>query len=98
MKTVGIRDLEAHLSAYLRDVTRGERLLVTDRGRVVAELRQPDAAERSGLPEQRLHEERQSWTDAERREQVERVGEELIEKLGLRRLARQAKRPIRKVS
>jgi hypothetical protein len=29
---------------------------------------------------------------------VERVGEELIERLGLRRLARQAQRPIRRVS
>jgi hypothetical protein len=47
---------------------------------------------------ERLHEERQSWTEAERREQVERVGEELIERLGLRRLARQAQRPIRRVS
>jgi antitoxin (DNA-binding transcriptional repressor) of toxin-antitoxin stability system len=55
MKTVGVRDLKAHLSAYLRDVARGERLLVTDRGRIVAELRQPGAAERSGLPEDLLY-------------------------------------------
>jgi antitoxin (DNA-binding transcriptional repressor) of toxin-antitoxin stability system len=41
MKAVGVRDLKAHLSSYLRDVAAGEVVLVTDRGRVVAELRTP---------------------------------------------------------
>jgi antitoxin (DNA-binding transcriptional repressor) of toxin-antitoxin stability system len=41
MKAVGVRDLKAHLSSYLRDVAAGEVVLVTDRGRVVAELRLP---------------------------------------------------------
>ena len=41
MKAVGIRELKARLSRYLRDVQAGEVILVTDRGRVVAELRQP---------------------------------------------------------
>jgi antitoxin (DNA-binding transcriptional repressor) of toxin-antitoxin stability system len=41
MKAIGIRDLKAHLSRYLREVGAGEVLLVTDRGRVVAELRAP---------------------------------------------------------
>ncbi|MBK6308217.1 MAG: type II toxin-antitoxin system prevent-host-death family antitoxin [Gemmatimonadetes bacterium] len=41
MRTIGIRDLKAHLSQTLRDVQRGELYLVTDRGRVVAELRPP---------------------------------------------------------
>lgn len=41
LKTVNIRALKDRLSAYLRDVQRGDILLVTDRGRVVAELRQP---------------------------------------------------------
>src|SRR5687767_7400549 len=41
MRTVGIRELKSQLSRVLRDVQRGERVLVTDRGRVVAELRQP---------------------------------------------------------
>jgi antitoxin (DNA-binding transcriptional repressor) of toxin-antitoxin stability system len=45
MKAVGVRDLKAHLSRYLRDVGAGEVLLVTDRGRVVAELRAPVEAE-----------------------------------------------------
>lgn len=41
MRTVGVRELKAHLSRVLREVQRGERVLVTDRGRVIAELRQP---------------------------------------------------------
>ena len=41
MKTAGIAELKARLSAYLRDVERGEVVLVTDRGRVVAEVRPP---------------------------------------------------------
>ena len=41
MKTAGVAELKARLSSYLRDVQRGEVLLVTDRGRVVAELRPP---------------------------------------------------------
>ncbi len=41
MKTAGVRELKTHLSAYLRDVGRGEVLLVTDNGRVVAEMRPP---------------------------------------------------------
>jgi len=45
MKAVGVRELKAHLSRYLRDVRDGEVVLVTDRGRVIAELRAaPDAA------------------------------------------------------
>jgi len=41
MNAVGIRELKNHLSEYVRRVRAGERLLVTDRGEVVAELRQP---------------------------------------------------------
>jgi len=41
MKAVGIRELKARLSQYLRDVQAGEVVLVTDRGRVVAEVRAP---------------------------------------------------------
>lgn len=43
MRTIGVRELKARLSQILREVQRGEVLLVTDRGRVVAELRQPGA-------------------------------------------------------
>ena len=52
MKTVGVRDLKVHLSAHLRDVARGDVILVTDRGRVVAELRPPSAAEQSMTPDE----------------------------------------------
>ena len=41
MRAVGIRELKNRLSEYLRRVQEGERVLVTDRGRVIAELRPP---------------------------------------------------------
>jgi antitoxin (DNA-binding transcriptional repressor) of toxin-antitoxin stability system len=41
MKTVGIRELKNKLSEHLRDVQRGETLLVTDRGNVIAEVAPP---------------------------------------------------------
>ncbi len=53
IRTVNIRALKDRLSAHLRDVQRGDVVLVTDRGRVVAEIREPtlnaaslDAAQR----------------------------------------------------
>ena len=39
--TVGVAELRQNLSRYLRRVARGERLLVTDRNRPVAELGPP---------------------------------------------------------
>jgi antitoxin (DNA-binding transcriptional repressor) of toxin-antitoxin stability system len=42
MRTVGVRELKAQLSRVLRDVQRGEAILITDRGTVIAELRRPD--------------------------------------------------------
>jgi antitoxin (DNA-binding transcriptional repressor) of toxin-antitoxin stability system len=41
LKTVNIRALKDRLSAHLRDVQHGDILLITDRGKVVAELRSP---------------------------------------------------------
>lgn len=41
MKTAGVREIKNRLSAYLRMVERGERVAVTRRGRVVAELGPP---------------------------------------------------------
>jgi antitoxin (DNA-binding transcriptional repressor) of toxin-antitoxin stability system len=41
IRSVNIRALKDGLSAYLRDVRRGDVVLVTDRGTVIAELRQP---------------------------------------------------------
>jgi prevent-host-death family protein len=43
MTTVGIAELRQNLSKYLRLVTRGERLVVTDRNRPVAELGPPSS-------------------------------------------------------
>ncbi len=43
LRTIGIRQLKAQLSRTLRDVQDGDVYLVTDRGRVVAELRLPTA-------------------------------------------------------
>lgn len=41
METVGIRELKAKLSEYIRKASSGEIVQVTDRGRVVAQLRGP---------------------------------------------------------
>jgi antitoxin (DNA-binding transcriptional repressor) of toxin-antitoxin stability system len=41
VKSVGVRELKNRLSEYLRAVRAGERVLVTDRGEVVAELAPP---------------------------------------------------------
>jgi antitoxin (DNA-binding transcriptional repressor) of toxin-antitoxin stability system len=41
IRTANIRALKDKLSAHLREVQHGDVILVTDRGRVVAELRQP---------------------------------------------------------
>jgi prevent-host-death family protein len=42
MRVVNVKELKARLSAYLRDVRRGDELLVTDRGEVVARLGPPE--------------------------------------------------------
>jgi prevent-host-death family protein len=44
METIGVRHLKTHLSGYLRRVQQGEHILVTDHGRVVAELSPPRQA------------------------------------------------------
>jgi antitoxin (DNA-binding transcriptional repressor) of toxin-antitoxin stability system len=44
MKAVGIREMKKRLSEYLRRVQRGEEILVTHRGTVVAEIRKPGQA------------------------------------------------------
>ena len=48
MPAVGIRELKAHLSHYLRLVQSGERVVVTDRGHEIAVIEQP-GAERDAL-------------------------------------------------
>ena len=51
MRAVGVRDLKNRLSEYLRMVRNGEEILVTDRGEVVAELRQPSPRSTVAYPE-----------------------------------------------
>jgi len=43
LRKVGIKELKNNLSAYIRDVRKGARILVSDRDTVVAELREPEA-------------------------------------------------------
>ncbi len=50
MKAVGIRELKSRLSEYVRLASSGEVILVTDRGVVVAELRQPYTPMNTELP------------------------------------------------
>lgn len=47
IKTVGVKELKNNLSAYLREVRGGTRVLVTDRNVVVAELCEPAAGYRT---------------------------------------------------
>jgi len=42
--TVGVRELKTRLGGYLKHVGRGHRLIVTDRGKPVAEIRPIDAS------------------------------------------------------
>jgi prevent-host-death family protein len=57
--SVGVRDLKASLSAYLRRVSEGESVVVTDHGRPVARLVPPDVPE--GLS-RLIREGRLNWT------------------------------------
>jgi len=54
MKAVAVKELKNRLSSYLREVRNGEVVLVTDRGRVVAELRQPSTGVALGAHDQAL--------------------------------------------
>jgi prevent-host-death family protein len=49
VKQVGLRELTNRLSEYIRAVRRGERVQVTDRGEVVAELMAPSAGKAESL-------------------------------------------------
>ena len=49
VKAVPVKELKNRLSHYLREVAGGELVLVTDRGKVVAELRRPSTDRHPGL-------------------------------------------------
>ncbi len=53
MRTIGVRELKATLSQVLRGVRDGDVYLITDRGRVIAELRRPDAGQWLVSPDER---------------------------------------------
>jgi antitoxin (DNA-binding transcriptional repressor) of toxin-antitoxin stability system len=61
MKAVGVKQLKARLSEYLRLVKTGETVLITDREEVVAELR-PARRQRTGGPS--LEDQLQALADA----------------------------------
>jgi hypothetical protein len=46
VKSLSVSDFKAHLSAYLRNVQRGESYLITEHRRPVAEVRQNDSGVR----------------------------------------------------
>lgn len=49
MRAVGLKELKNRLSEYVRLASRGERVLVTNRDRVVAELVAPEATRAGGV-------------------------------------------------
>lgn len=51
MRAVGVREIRNRFSEYLRVVAEGETVLVTDRGRVVAQLAPPPVAGAPALSE-----------------------------------------------
>ncbi len=61
MKAVGVKQLKARLSEYLRLVKTGETVLITDRDEVVAELR---PARRQSASELSLEDQLQALADA----------------------------------
>lgn len=62
METVGIRELKAHLSEYLRRVRAGERLAVTDHGRVIATVASAGEPTRLDWVHKMVAEGRATWS------------------------------------
>lgn len=62
MRAVGLRILKNRLSEYVRLARNGERVLITDRDRVVAELVPPEAGRAETVPDVLLAEAvRKGW-------------------------------------
>jgi prevent-host-death family protein len=51
VRVVNVKELKARLSAYLRDVERGDEFLVTHRGKVIAHLGPAGSGVRQTAPE-----------------------------------------------
>jgi antitoxin (DNA-binding transcriptional repressor) of toxin-antitoxin stability system len=45
IKSAGVKELKDNLSMYLREIRQGTIVLVTDRGTVIAELKEPDLSQ-----------------------------------------------------
>jgi antitoxin (DNA-binding transcriptional repressor) of toxin-antitoxin stability system len=54
MITVGVRDLKNQLSQYLKYVKNGEKVIITEHDRIIAELRGPQNEERLSSIEEKL--------------------------------------------
>jgi prevent-host-death family protein len=61
MERVGVRELKAHLSRYLKRVRSGARLLVTERGRSIATISPVEAPADVGWAHQLVAEGRAHW-------------------------------------
>ncbi len=65
MISAGIRDLKNNLSRYLRGLRPGDVIAITDRGRIVAELRAPSSqGSASAAPSPLTGGTRDSWPQA----------------------------------
>lgn len=62
MQTLGIRELKAHLSEYLKRVQEGERLMVTHRGRAIALVTPAEASEKLDWAHRLVAEGRARWS------------------------------------
>ena len=62
MTTVGVRELRDNLSEYLRRVSQGEWLVVTDRGRPIGELSAAGAARSVGRGRELVRRGMASWS------------------------------------
>ena len=62
METVGIRELKTHLSHYLKRVRSGTRLLVTERGRLIATINPVEALVDVDWAHQLVAEGRAQWS------------------------------------
>jgi hypothetical protein len=56
--TAGVKELKNRLSEYLRDVKAGAVVLVSERSRLIAEIRQPTIGEQSQPADSPIHD----WT------------------------------------
>jgi prevent-host-death family protein len=61
MESVGVRELKAHLSRYLRQLRSGGQLLITDRGRSIAVITPIDAPADAEWARQLVAEGRAHW-------------------------------------